>query len=526
MTHDPTRALVPPPGWLRGAQDGPRGVPARFVWAATLLAAVVRLVGLTAQSLWVDEIITWRAVRPDAGLVLLEQLRDAIQGPLYLAVIWPLVRLGDPEVMLRLPAAVAGILTVPAFAWTAGRLVGPRTARLAVLLVAVNPFLVWYSQEARGYAFAVLFAVLMTGAFLAMLEKGVGGGRAALLAITSAAAIWSNMSALFLWAALGLTLLVRLPRDRRSLLLWAAAFAGGLAAAMPWLLQASGIWAVDRILPGADTGAALRGETTFSPLALVYTVFSFFYGFSYGPSLADLHQAHRLELVRAAWPWLAAGAAPVAVGCLVGAVRSGRRRWPLLVWIAVPVAILALLALRNIKPWNARYLAVALPWVLVLAASGLTSLPRRPGAILTILLFGCTLVSLANHHLDERYAREDIRGAAAWVARQPDGGRPVLVPVVTGVWKFYARGDAPVLDTFGRPPISSAAEADALVAEELAGRHRAWIVVAREWDFDPGHRLPDALARAGRLSLAHTRPGVRIYAWQRTHGEGGTVGAH
>ncbi len=45
------------------------------------------------------------------------------------------------------------------------------------------------------------------------------------------------------------------------------------------------LWAVDRMVVGAATGEALRGESTFSLDALPYTVFSFFYGYSLGPSL-------------------------------------------------------------------------------------------------------------------------------------------------------------------------------------------------------------------------------------------------
>ena len=107
-----------------------------FVLAATLLAAALRLYGLTAQSLWVDEVLTWKLVRPEAGLVLFEQLRDNIQGPLHLAVLWPLLRLADTEFMLRLPSAVAGILTIPVFARVAADLAGGRSARLAILLLA------------------------------------------------------------------------------------------------------------------------------------------------------------------------------------------------------------------------------------------------------------------------------------------------------------------------------------------------------------------------------------------------------
>ncbi len=260
MSDTAVRPLVPPPGWLGQARDGQEPLSPGFLAAATVLGAALRLGGLLHQSLWVDEIRTWAMVKPGVGLHFLEQVRDAIQGPLYVAVVWPLVRLGDPELMLRLPAAMAGALTVPLFGAVAGRLLERRAARLAVLLVAINPFLVWYSQEARGYAFAVLFGTAMVWAFLRQWERGPNRRDGVLFALASTAAVAGNMSALFLWGALGLTALPRLARRPQERLGWVLVFGGGLAASAPWLLQAAGIWAVDRIVPGAATGEASAGH--------------------------------------------------------------------------------------------------------------------------------------------------------------------------------------------------------------------------------------------------------------------------
>ncbi len=136
----------------------------------------------------------------------------------------------------------------------------------------------------------------------------------------------------------------------------------------------------------------------------------------------------------------------------------------LLVWIMVPFVVLAVLALRNVKPWNVRYVAVAAPWLLALVAAGLAALPRRPGTVLTGLLCALTLVSLGNLQLNGRYARADLRGAVAWLADHDAGGTPVVVPGVTGVWEFYAGDRWPVIAAWGVAPLGSPRDADAYVA--------------------------------------------------------------
>ncbi len=508
-------SLVPPPGWLTPREESRPGPGGTFLLIMTLLAAAVRLYGLRDQSLWVDEMLTWQAVRPGVGLAFLEQVRDTIQGPLYMAVIWPLVRLADPELMMRLTSAAAGVATVPLFGAWAGRHLDRPGARLAVLLLVLNPFHVWYSQEGRGYAFLMLAAVLAMLAYARLLERPTAG-RAAALTAAAAACVLSNLSGLFLAFAMGVTLLLveGSPRGRARVYGVAALLAAVLLTS-PWLLQAAGIWAVDRVVPGAATGAALRGESTFTLAALPYTLFTFGYGYSLGPSLRDWHAADAMAVARGALPVLALGGLPLALAVLAGAVGRDRGRVRLLLWCAIPVLILVVLAARNVKPWNPRYVSVVLPAVLLLTALGLRGLRPWAGRATGLLLAGLTLWSLAAYFGADRYDKADVRGAVAVVEAANAAGQAVLVPVVTPVYTYYARDDAPVIDTYGRAPLASTSDAEAFADEVLAGCDGCWLVWARAWYFDPQEHLLRTLARRGHLRAVDERPGVEIYHWQR-----------
>jgi len=510
-----TGSLVPPPGWASDDSAGKVELSVGFLFMATLLGAVLRLYSLTGQSLWVDELLTWQMIRPGVPAGFIEQMLDSIQGPLYMAVIWPLVRLQDSALMLRLPAAIAGIATIPLFGLVVSRLLGGRAARLAVLLLALNPFHVWYSQESRGYSFLMMFSVLMALAILALGRRKSGYGLAMLFALASAGAVWSNLGGIFLWLGMGLgVLLFHFPANRRQWLLWVFAFGAGLLLVSPWLLKASGIWAVDRVLPGSGMGESLRGETTFSPLAWPYTLQTFFYGYSLGPSLRELHQPDRMAVLRTALPVLLLGAVPVGLGLVAGLFRIDRKRGLLIVWIIVPMLILTLLALRNVKPWNPRYLAMVFPWVLALTAYGLASLPRRAALVATLLLTCLTLWSLGGYYWNARYFKADVRAAATQLETANSEGDAILVPVVTSVFKYYYRGTGELIDTYGLPVLGSASDAEEFCDRVLAGRTVCWLVLAREWYFDPGGHLPRAMSRRGHLRLETTAAGVRIYVWK------------
>jgi mannosyltransferase len=193
---------------------GAGSLPAWWPLAAlTLLAAALRLGTLDLQSFWYDEAFTpVHVLHPGLVATLHSFVHTENTPPLWYVVVWAVSRvLGTGEIALRLPSALAGIATVPvawAIGWElAGRGVsGRRAAILTAALVAVNPLFVWYSQEARAYAFFVLFAAL---AMLCMLraDREPTPRRYALFALTGALALLSHYFAIFLLIPMTLWLL-------------------------------------------------------------------------------------------------------------------------------------------------------------------------------------------------------------------------------------------------------------------------------------------------------------------------------
>src|SRR5439155_21211529 len=82
--------------------------------------------------------------------------------------------LGGGEVAVRWPYALAGALTIPALYALGKGLARPRVGLLAALVFTLSPFAVWYSQEARQYAFLMLFSTLQ---MLFAYRLVSGGGR-------------------------------------------------------------------------------------------------------------------------------------------------------------------------------------------------------------------------------------------------------------------------------------------------------------------------------------------------------------
>jgi 4-amino-4-deoxy-L-arabinose transferase-like glycosyltransferase len=512
---------VPPAGWLGPRDDGAvhEGCGGAYLLLVTLLALALRLIRLDGMALWIDEVFTWGLIAPDRGFSFTEQILAAYQGPLYHAAAWPLLRWQDSEFMLRLPSALASAAAVPLLGIATARLAGRQAGRLAAVLLALSPFAVWYGQEARGYGLLIFFATASGLVLVDALQRGLTVPRALLLALLIFGGLGSNFAYVFLLVAFGLTVLAwARPRTPGDWARWSLALGGGVVLALPWLLEALGIWEVGRVVPGAATGEALRGETTFSIWALPFSGWSLLYGFSLGPSLRELH-FDRFAAIREHAPVIALGAL-VAVATIVLALRRlDRPRWVLLLWILVPLAGVVLLALRNVKPFNVRYVAAAAPWLLALLAIGLATAGRRLRWLLggaLCLLFAAALVNL---YADDRYAKADVRGAVVAIAEAGGPERPLLVPTVGPVVRYYRQrqntGGGPILGLWDEAQVRDAAMADALVARQLAEVDEAWVLWARAWFLDPQGHLPGALDRVGSLERVHEGPGVAVDLWRR-----------
>ena len=166
----------------------------------TLLAAVLRLYKLGEWSFWDDEVLTlWDST---------DLSNINMNYPLYyvlanLSISW----LGISEWSLRFPSAVAGIITVPALYFPIRRLFGHSVGLLTGLLIAVSPWHIYWSQNARFYVLMFLFYSLALLSFLLAVQ--LDKGRYAILSVfLLALAILSHWTALFLMPVVLLYLLL------------------------------------------------------------------------------------------------------------------------------------------------------------------------------------------------------------------------------------------------------------------------------------------------------------------------------
>jgi len=291
-------------------------------------AAALRLWGLGAQSLWFDEFSTQQATTGsllDAAHHIAR--REGIAPP-YFFVMWAWSQaFGRGAVSLRLVSVAAGVATVPIAYAVVGAVGGSRrAARLAAVLVAVNPMLIWYSQEARPYSLLAFAGGLSVLAWARVRQVPAGDG----------------------------------DRTRRALLWWGLAAAGALAVHYFAIFLVAAEAAA--LVPGRSWRAVAKAAI---PVAVV------------GVAMAPVAWIQSRQSGNRTWMrdfTLASRVREAARTALVGpSVPDGRLWWPAAVALVVAAALLVTVAppaTRAAAAWMAGLGAAAVVVPVVLALAG------------------------------------------------------------------------------------------------------------------------------------------------------------
>ena len=226
------------------------------VVALTAAAAVLRFYRLGHQGFWFDEANTAQLVHFSVSKMLGLIPHTESTPPIYYLVAWVWARVfGYSEAGLRSLSAVAGVLTVPVAYGAGAKLVSRRTGLIVAALCACNPFLIWYSQEARSYSLLVLFSALTLLSFAYALERPAPR-TVALWVVCSALALGTHYYAVVVVVPQAAWLLLKWRQDRSVQVGVAVVALCGLALIPLALSQNS--TGHDSWIAQSDLGARLR----------------------------------------------------------------------------------------------------------------------------------------------------------------------------------------------------------------------------------------------------------------------------
>ncbi len=447
-----------------------------------VLAAGLRFYRLDAQSFWNDEGNSARLAERSVPLIL-EGAAGDIHPPLYyLALHFWRASAGQTEFALRALSAVGGLGLVALVYALGADALGPGSGLAAALMAAINPFQVYYSQEARSYIWVAFLGAAAAYAAVRWLERShQGGGLSAVgYVLATTAGLYTHY--LFPLALIPINLVVLALLLRRKtfgrLGGWLGLHLVAVVLYLPWaptaLRQLSG-W------PSSAGGVSLESagldllrmfslgetiQTADSAVALLGFGFLLLLGLI--PPKAGGRRAERVGLAHA------------------------------VLWLAVPVV--AILVLGLYKEALLKFMLVASPPFCLLIGRGLyrALAPRSaaglgaraalllPSALSLGLIVSFSYESLDNLYFDPAYARADYRGMARAIqsASRPGDG---IILNAANQWEVFTYYYPEVERVYPLPRSRPVREAEVVTELEriTASHDRLFAIFWAEAESDP-----------------------------------------
>jgi hypothetical protein len=300
--------------------------------------------------------------------------------PAYYMLLGLWVRMfGDTERATHALSLLFGLACIPLAYAAARSLFDRQTGLVCALLAAVDPFLTYYAQETRMYELEAFLSLVIAYAYV----QGVLRARrlwAAVLVVSLALLVYSHNWGLFVCLAVAVTTVV-VARERLKLF--------GVVALGVALLYAP--WVATLLSQAKHTGAPWSTAPSFRDLVMAPTYVLGGEGPYYGLALV-------------------AGAALFAVA---RSRRDEEGRIVLALATIAGVTIVGAFVSSQFSPaWTARYFAVVLGPVLLLAARGLVRAQRLGLVALVAVLF---LWGYYNVRDDKENARQVTAALAPYV---------------------------------------------------------------------------------------------------------------
>jgi len=389
-----------------------RAWPETWVVAGLMLIATIsRFATISKASIWHDEGFTMMLIGRNPIDIWIGSGRD-VHPPLFYELLhfWTTI-FGRSELAARSMSAVAGLATIYICYILVKRYFDRTSASVALVILAVAPFLIRYSQEARMYGVLGLFLILATYALLRATEKKASYKWWVIYVLAMVAGLYTHYFTALVVAA-HWTYLISL--DKPSL------------------------WKI-----GKTTW--LSRDWWLANLAIVVLWLPWlpsFYGqFTRGQGIGWIPKTTPQTLPRSIWQNLTftdAGKVPeilfwlvplMVIGLICWVSWTQRKRHPqikaLFFYTVLPIA--ATIAISVIKPvYQDRYLVFAANGMYVLLGLALVQLIRRhaaTGLVALSLVIAICLIGVVEVGLQ---ARHDMRSVARSVDQQWQPGDEIV----------------------------------------------------------------------------------------------------
>lgn len=460
---------------------------AALILCILLLGIGLRLYRLNYQSLWTDEMFTYRGASDTISKIIFEPEVNLSIQPLYYSIVhffvWPTE---NQEALLRLPSVIFGSLSILLLYFIVRNWLGRGGAILSAMIMAISPFHIWYSQEARPYAMLIFLGLLSIWFLQKLLKDEVNFWWRFGFIISTASILYCHTVGIAFISFLVVYILLVVPRLKWKV--WLPVFISILILILPALYRMA-------IVPPIVRGS--QAWRTFHPLSLPYLIWTFSTGYSLGPTLAELHMPDRVQILFKFFPLIL----PIMMFFLTiigfGAFQLKKLDssifWCATLWFVFPLAFAVFGAIFTPNEFNVRYTVLSFPPFILFLVTGFQIERFKWVRLVFLAVVGLlSAYSLSNHFFDDRYHKENNRAAGQFLSTHAMPNDLIICSAAytdQDLKHYYSRNDLkivryPAYTLYVKPNLI---EPD--IKKIIEGRDHFWLFLSRTFHSDPNGYL-------------------------------------
>jgi uncharacterized membrane protein len=460
-----------------------------LVWLSVLLAigVILRFYRLGWHSIWADEGGSILVAGMDLRSMFSFLIHQDAHPPLFFLILHYTLPIGSSELILRIPSAICGAISVILTFSIARMLLGTMTARIAICLMAFSAAQIYVIQEIRMYPHFICASLLATYLLLRAAEKP-SWPATGLYCLSLVMALYTHYMALIvlLCHAVGVFFLTK---DRKTIGKLAAAQLVSFVAFLPWI----SVIAIQQ-------KAATTPPFPFQMSSLVYTFLAFFSGFTFAINQGS-PEFWLILLFSLVVPAAMALSLPGGWSGMEKKSRAGVIF--VLIQLLLPMAALALASIFRVKHLFAiKYITFTMPFYYILL-SFLTQTGRKKIFVyaLPAVFLLVNLIALHNWYFVPEFQKQRWKEAVTQVRSERQGNDAFLIQdfLQINCLEYYLRDRRNIFMI--RP-----ADAPAALQELLKSHDRIWYIASCGWRIkDPELKL------ISWLKENMTEKDVRVY---------------
>ena len=375
-----------------------------------ILGLILRLINLN-QSLWLDEAAqALESARP---------LRDQFSiiadfhPPLYHLLLHFWMILGASEIWIRIPSVVFGVGSIYLLYQIAQKLEYKKSSLISSFFLAVSPFAVWYSQEARPYE---LFAFLCLLSTYFLLRKNWF-----FYVISSILALYTNYFAPFLFLSQAVYIITI---DRKEFKKYIVSLFFITLSFIPWFPSF-----INQLKVG--TSGIFKGWTEVVSVDAVKVIPLTLAKFVFGKGSIDNNLLYFLVI------------SPVLIIFAYSffILLKNKKYWPPFIFFLTPLIFVAFAT--TIVPVAApQRLLFILPFFALILALGIQNLEKYERIFCVLIITATFSIGLLQYYTDPNVQREKWRQAVSYIDRAKDSKSLALFvfPTPFAPFQWYQNG--------------------------------------------------------------------------------------